>query len=143
MTFLAVDVGNTRLKWTLYEHAAPGARVLAHGAEFLEQIDRLAEGAWADLPPPQSMLGCIVAGQAVKHRVQEQMEIWDVEPRWVVATDAEAGLTNGYDFPSRLGADRWVAMIGGRHRLLDVADQPIVSHRNAIFLQQLLGFEFG
>ncbi|WP_298434784.1 type III pantothenate kinase [Ottowia sp.] len=118
MTFLAVDVGNTRLKWTLYEHAAPGARVLAHGAEFLEQIDRLAEGAWADLPPPQSMLGCIVAGQAVKHRVQEQMEIWDVEPRWVVATDAEAGLTNGYDFPSRLGADRWVAMIGGRHRLL-------------------------
>ena len=30
----------------------------------------------------------------------------------------EAGLTNGYDHPSRLGSDRWVAMIGARHRLL-------------------------
>ncbi|MET4577842.1 type III pantothenate kinase [Ottowia thiooxydans] len=118
MTFLAIDVGNTRLKWTFYEQALPGAAVVASGAEFLEQIDRLAEGAWADLPEPSSMLGCIVAGQAVKHRVQEQMEIWNVEPRWVVASNAEAGLTNGYDFPSRLGADRWVAMIGAYHRML-------------------------
>lgn len=118
MSFLAIDVGNTRLKWTLYERAVPGAAVLAQGVEFLEQIDRLAEGAWAHLPEPDSMLGCIVAGQAIKHRVQEQMEHWSVEPRWVSATDAEAGLTNGYDFPARLGADRWVAMIGARYHML-------------------------
>ncbi|HRN75320.1 type III pantothenate kinase [Ottowia sp.] len=118
MTFLALDVGNTRLKWTLYDGPEPGARVLAQGAEFLEQIDSLAENAWARLPEPTRMLGCIVAGQAVKHRVQEQMEIWDVEPRWVVASEAEAGLSNGYDFPPRLGADRWVAMIGARHHML-------------------------
>ena len=118
MTFLAIDVGNTRLKWTLYERPAVGAPVLAHGVEFLEQLDGLAEGAWAKLPEPTRMLGCIVAGQAVKHRVQEQMERWEVEPRWVVASEAEAGLTNGYDFPARLGADRWVAMIGARHHML-------------------------
>ena len=118
MTFLAIDVGNTRLKWTLYERPAVGARVLAQGVEFLEQLDRLAEGPWADLPEPTRMLGCIVAGQAVKHRVQEQMEHWGVEPRWVVASEAEAGLINGYDFPSRLGADRWVAMVGARHHML-------------------------
>ncbi|RRD58089.1 type III pantothenate kinase [Comamonadaceae bacterium OH2545_COT-014] len=118
MTFLAIDVGNTRLKWTLYDRPAPGARTLAHGAEFLEQIDRLAEGPWAALPEPDCMLGCIVAGQAVKHRVQEQMELWNVEPRWVVASNAEAGLVNGYDYPARLGADRWVAMIGARHHML-------------------------
>ena len=118
MTFLAIDVGNTRLKWTLYERPAVGARVLAQGVEFLEQLDRLAEGPWADLPEPSRMLGCIVAGQAVKHRVQEQMEHWGVEPRWVVASESEAGLVNGYDFPSRLGADRWVAMIGAWHRVL-------------------------
>ncbi len=118
MTFLAIDVGNTRLKWTLYDRAAPGASVLAQGAEFLEQIDRLGEGAWGQLPEPTQMLGCIVAGQAVKHRVQEQMDIWAVEPRWVVASEAEAGVINGYDYPSRLGADRWVAMIGARHHML-------------------------
>ena len=57
MTFLAIDVGNTRLKWTLYDRAEPVAGVLAHGAEFLEQIDLLGERAWASLPEPQAMLG--------------------------------------------------------------------------------------
>jgi type III pantothenate kinase len=92
--------------------------VLANGVEFLEQIDRLAESAWLKLPEPARMLGCIVAAQAVKHRVEEQMEMWNVEPRWVVASEAEAGLANGYDYPARLGADRWVAMIGARHHML-------------------------
>ena len=118
MTFLAIDVGNTRLKWTLYEHPAAGARMLAQGAEFLEQIDRLADGVWSQIPEPSRMLGCIVASQAVKHRVQEQMELWSVEPRWVVASEGEAGVINGYDFPPRLGADRWVAMVGARHHML-------------------------
>lgn len=118
MNLLAIDVGNTRLKWALYDGAHPQAALLAHGAEFLENIDRLSEGAWADLPVPDRMIGCIVAGDAVRRRVQEQMELWDVTPQWVVAEQAEAGLINGYDHPSRLGADRWVAMVGARQRML-------------------------
>ena len=62
--------------------------------------------------------GCVVAGDAVKRRVEEQMEIWDVTPQWVVSSVEEAGLVNGYDHPTRLGSDRWVAMIGARHRML-------------------------
>lgn len=118
MTFLAIDVGNTRLKWALYEAPHQGAALLAQGAEFLDHIDRLAEGAWAQLPAPICMLGCVVAGDAVKRRVEEQMELWDVSARWVVSSVEEAGLRNGYDHPSRLGCDRWVAMIGARQRLL-------------------------
>ena len=118
MTFLALDIGNTRLKWAQYDAPNPGARLLAHGAEFLENIDKLGDGAWAALPSPAAMLGCVVAGGAVKRRVEEQMEIWDVTPHWVVAGESEAGVTNGYDFPTRLGADRWVAMIGAWHRML-------------------------
>jgi type III pantothenate kinase len=118
MTFLALDVGNTRLKWAHYDHARPGAKVLAQGAVFLENIDKLAEDDWGNLPAPRRMLGCIVAGDAVKRRVAEQMEPWDVAPRWVIPSAEEAGLVNGYDHPARLGADRWVAMIGARHRLL-------------------------
>jgi type III pantothenate kinase len=118
MTFLAIDIGNTRLKWSQYEAPTPGARLIAHGAEFLDNIDKLADVAWASLDEPTTMLGCVVAGEAVKRRIEEQLEIWDVEPQWVVAKDAEAGLRNAYDFPSRLGADRWVAMIGAWHRML-------------------------
>ena len=118
MSFLAIDVGNTRLKWAVYDRPHPDAGLLAHGAEFLENIDRLSEGVWSELAAPDRMLGCIVAGDAVRRRVQEQMELWDVTPLWVVAEQAEAGLINGYDHPSRLGADRWVAMVGARQRML-------------------------
>lgn len=119
MAFLAVDVGNTRLKWALYEAPRPGAALIAQGAEFLENIDKLADGPWAALPAPDRMLGCAVAADAVKRRVEEQMEeLWDVPAQWVVASPAEAGIANGYDHPTRLGADRWVAMIGAWHRAL-------------------------
>lgn len=118
MTFLAIDVGNTRLKWALYDRPHRDAQQLSHGAVFLENIDKLAEGEWAELPEPSYMLGCFVAGDAVKRRVQEQMEIWDTEPRWAMSSTTEAGLVNGYDHPTRLGSDRWIAMIGARHRML-------------------------
>lgn len=118
MSFLALDVGNTRLKWALYDTAIPSAKLLAHGAEFLENIDTLAEGAWSELPAPQHILGCIVAGDHIRRRVMLQLELWDAVPQWVIASAQEAGLSNGYDHPTRLGADRWVAMIGARHRLL-------------------------
>ena len=119
MAFLAIDIGNTRLKWALYDAARPGAALRAHGAEFLENIEKLAEGAWSAIDAPLRMLGCAVAADAVKRRVEEQMEeLWDVSAQWVVPSAAEAGVVNGYDHPTRLGADRWVAMIGARHRML-------------------------
>ncbi len=130
MTFLALDIGNTRLKWAIYAAARPGAALLAQGAEFLENIDKLADGAWADLEAPTSTLGCVVAGDGIRLRVQEQMEQmahWEITPKWVVASESEAGLTNGYDYPARLGADRWVAMIGAYHRMLSQgAPRPMV-----------------
>lgn len=118
MTFLAIDIGNTRLKWALYERGEPGAALLQQGAVFLETIDSLAETEWKALPAPQQMLGSVVAGEAVRRRVEEQLEIWDVEPRWVVPGSEAAGVVNGYDHPSRLGADRWVALIGARAQVL-------------------------
>jgi type III pantothenate kinase len=119
MSFLAIDVGNTRLKWALYAAPTPGAVLLSHGAVFLEAIDDLAEGPWQQLQPPSSMLGSIVAGEGIRRRTEAQLEIWDVEPRWVVSSAAACGVTNGYDHPNRLGVDRWVALIGARQRVLE------------------------
>ena len=115
---LLIDLGNTRLKWAQYASPRPDAMLLAQGAEFLENIEKLSDGAWRGLAAPAHILGCAVAADAVKRRLQEQMELWDVSPQWVVASEAEAGLRNGYDYPTRLGSDRWVAMIGAYHRML-------------------------
>ena len=124
MTFLAIDIGNTRLKWALYAAPHPGAVLLEQGAAFLETIDELAERDWKHLRVPASMLGCVVAGDTVRRRVEEQMELWDIEPHWVVPSPHEAGLSNGYDHPSRLGADRWVALAGARSRVLAAGGPP-------------------
>ncbi|HEY6132601.1 MAG TPA: type III pantothenate kinase [Rubrivivax sp.] len=118
MTFLAIDIGNTRLKWAQYASPQPGAALLAHGAAFLETIDELADGDWKRIPAPKAMLGCNVAGDAVRRRVEEQLELWDLSPRWVVSSASGGGVVNGYDFPGRLGADRWVAQIGARWHVL-------------------------
>jgi len=127
MTFLALDIGNTRLKWALYESPHPDAKLLQQGAEFLENIDKLAEGSWRQFAAPTRVLGCCVAADAVRRRVEEQMENWDISPQWVVSSETEAGLFNGYDHPARLGADRWVAMIGAYHRMLSQGEpKPMV-----------------
>lgn len=124
MSFLAIDIGNSRLKWAQYAAPQPGAALLAHGAVFLETIDDLAEVEWRDLAPPSAMLGCNVAGDAVRRRVEEQLELWDVHPRWVVPSAHDGGVVNGYDHPARLGADRWVALIGARAHVLARSPAP-------------------
>ena len=74
MTLLALDIGNTRLKWAHYASPLPGAELLAHGAEFLENIDKLGDDVWATLPQPTHILGCVVAGDAVKRRVDSAID---------------------------------------------------------------------
>ena len=119
MSFLAIDIGNTRLKWAQYASPQPGAAIVAHGAVFLEAMDDLADTEWKTLVPPTSMLGCVVAGEGVRRRAEEQLELWDtLTPHWVVPSPHACGVTNGYDHPNRLGVDRWVALIGAWHRVL-------------------------
>jgi type III pantothenate kinase len=127
MSFLALDIGNTRLKWALYEAPRSGSPLLEQGAEFLENIEKLAEGPWGNIKPPRYVLGCAVASDVIRRRAVDQMEAWDVEPQWVVSSEAEAGLRNGYDHPARLGSDRWVAMIGAyQHMRAQGSVQPMV-----------------
>ena len=121
MGFLAIDIGNTRLKWAVFDSARPGLAPRQHGAVFLENIDALAEGDWRGMAPPSKLLGCNVAGDAVRRRVEEQLEIWDVSPRWVVPGSEDGGVVNGYDHPTRLGADGWTALIGARWHVLQRA----------------------
>ena len=96
-----------RLKWALYaDDARPVASPERQGAVFIENIDRLADDDWQHLAA-RAMLGSNVANDAVRRRVEEQMDRWDVAPRWVVPSTQAGGVTNGYDHPTRLGADRW------------------------------------
>ena len=114
--FLAIDIGSTRLKWALFDTVSPHAHTLAHGAVFLETIDHLRNpiGRCCRRRP-----GCWAAwwrggGQAPG---EEQMEIWDITPRWWCQENAH-GVTNGYDHPNRLGPTAGWPDRGPRARLM-------------------------
>ncbi len=124
MSILTIDVGNTRLKWAIFATTEPDQKPLASGAVVHEAIDDLASQDWRGLKAPAAMIGCIVAGEAVKRRVEDQLQMaWNLQANWIVPLAEQCGVTNGYDFPSRLGADRWAAILGAR---LQFGDQPTV-----------------
>ena len=126
MSFLVIDIGNTRLKWGLYDDVDPDAHLLGHGAVFLEDIDELWATTWHALPRPDGMLGCVVAGEAIKRRVEEQLARWGLPPTWLVSAAKAGGVTNGYDSPQRLGPDRWAALVGARHHAIASAAPALV-----------------
>ena len=119
MPLLALDVGNTRLKWAMFI----GGAMRDHGALILEEISTLNATQWKGLPAPDRIIGSHVAGEAVRHRVEDQLARWQVEPEWIVSQSAECGVVNGYDRPGLLGPDRWAALIAGHHR---VATEPVL-----------------
>ena len=71
MSFLAIDVGNTRLKWARYASPQPGAALLSQGAVFLEMIDHLAD---TDLHTQfRSRINRVMTGSFQNGRVQKRV----------------------------------------------------------------------
>jgi type III pantothenate kinase len=106
---LAIDCGNSRLKWGLHRDGA------------WRHKDGVPLGAIVGLEPQWRALGALdkivvsnVAGQAVGLEIGQMLARWPVKPIWVVPKPAECGVVNAYEQPERLGADRWAALIGAR-----------------------------
>lgn len=120
MHLLVLDVGNTRLKWGLYERAQPGAALLAAGAMLLEEVDKLRY-LLAAQPRAGRAIGCAVAGAVVTARVCAELDALGLRCTWISAQAQQCGVRNGYATPALLGADRWAAQLGARQRVPDRA----------------------
>jgi type III pantothenate kinase len=104
---LAIDCGNTRLKWGLRD----GAAWRKTGAVPLAELSGLESG-WRRIAAPDAIVICNVAGGAARKRIEKLLSRWRVAPVWVKPKRSECGVTNAYSDPGRLGADRWAALIG-------------------------------
>ena len=111
---LAIDCGNTRVKWGLREPQESGSAWRALGAVPLADMARL-DPDWSSLPAPSRIVIANVAGEPARKALLERLARWVVEPRWVIAQAAQCGVTNGYADPGQLGADRWAALVGAWH----------------------------
>jgi type III pantothenate kinase len=106
---LAVDAGNSRIKWALHDRNA-----FVHEGWVARTDLGLLGRTWASLPAADVIVVANVAGEVVRAGLQKLFARWKAEPRWVAATAAQCGVVNRYDDPSQLGVDRWAALIGAR-----------------------------
>ena len=117
---LVVDVGNSRMKWALYDPRG----WLAQGALPNAEIGTLALRDWQNLPRPVRAVGVNVAGEAARVRVEGQLTRWRLPMEWMHASRSAAGVINGYSRPDQLGADRWASLAASRRRALMVEGPP-------------------
>ena len=106
---LAVDAGNSRVKWALHD----GRVFVRDGWVTLADLDAL-DAQWASLPVPSAIVVANVAGDAVAGQLRKFSGRWQTVPRWAASTRLQAGVSNRYEDPSQLGVDRWAALIGAR-----------------------------
>ncbi|MDP2809949.1 MAG: type III pantothenate kinase [Rhodocyclaceae bacterium] len=104
---LCLDAGNTRLKFGLFD----GAGWRKQGALNHKSFDDLL----GELPErPTRIVACNVAGETIRLRIEALANSLGLPLAWLTSSAAACGVTNGYDSPAQLGADRWAALIAAR-----------------------------
>jgi type III pantothenate kinase len=109
-TLLAIDAGNTRIKWGVYEiGAGKEATRLSGGVAPHDDVVRIfAEDV------PRSVIASNVAGAHIASQLQEQCRLNNAELHIIASRASQCGVTNNYRNPAQLGSDRWAALIGAR-----------------------------
>lgn len=110
MRVLAVDAGNSRIKWGLHD----GGSWLVQGWADTARAARLGR-AWAKLPRPDTVISCNVAGPGVRRAITVAARGLGRPVRFVVSRPRQCAIVSSYDRPAQLGADRWAALIGAWH----------------------------
>lgn len=107
---LAIDAGNTRIKWALYENGAwmrQGWMATAESASL-----HLPE----DLSEPDRIVISNVAGERVRDAIVTALTRYAGPQHWLISAAELCGVTSTYARPEQLGSDRWAALIGARYR---------------------------
>lgn len=103
---LEIDIGNTLLKWRVIQDGV----VLNRGHHPTAQLASSMPVEWPD--SISQVMVSSVAGPAIAGLVGVYAEArWQLQPRFAVTRSDAAGVINSYQEPSRMGVDRWLAML--------------------------------
>lgn len=109
MTYLlAIDSGNTAIKWGL----ADKNNWIDKGVVTQLCRDSL-EAIWKEIPEPSQITISNVAGLLAEQSLTlifKQL-CWTANVNLVCSESYQCGVKNYYDIPSQLGSDRWAALI--------------------------------
>jgi type III pantothenate kinase len=138
---LALDIGNSRIKWGVYDALTPRGRgyfptqpfrpsdqdqsvfELNSGGE--ESTSEVLAAHTSSVKELMHLMGsvthlslCSVAGSSVEQALLSHLYSLGMNPALpiarVLASQEACGVMNHYDYPEQLGADRWAALIAAR-----------------------------
>lgn len=108
---LEIDVGNTRIKWrTLLND-----EIHSRGSVANEDLDCWLHGFDREPIPNKIRLSC-VANREIVERIIHQSEQWNCSLLEAKTSATVVGVHCGYDDPSSMGIDRWLAVVAAYHR---------------------------
>lgn len=110
MRILALDAGNTRIKWGIAENRRwlQKASLPTHDAGALQAVFEKMEAL-------DHIVISNVAGEGVAQQMTAALAHQPLRPSWVQGQHMQCGVRSGYSVPARLGSDRWAALIAARH----------------------------
>jgi len=124
--YLLFDVGNTRLKWAAVESTqqpsdrqkklwAYSGSISSKSLASAEHRAELADYITKTLPKPDASGFACVACKEVMENLKSLFPQWiDISWKHLKGDSQFNGLRTLYQDPSKLGADRWAAVIGAR-----------------------------
>jgi type III pantothenate kinase len=115
---LAIDAGNSRVKWGWAETNDAGGYDWTSIAtvsliEFAASSDHVNPFSVTHEDPERIVISN-VAGEGAHQLIVNWTSIFDAEPHWLRAEAERCGVINGYERPEQLGPDRWAALIAAR-----------------------------
>ncbi|MBZ0124983.1 MAG: type III pantothenate kinase [Rhodocyclaceae bacterium] len=106
---LAIDCGNTRLKWGMHD----GTGWCAQGPLDYADLPGFAELLRAQ-PRAEKAVAANVAGPQVGEAVAAAVTALGIPLHWAKSQSVQYGVRNHYERPEQLGVDRWAALVGAR-----------------------------
>ena len=115
---LAIDAGNSRVKWGWYDtklRDSGGWSSIANVSliEFAASSDHINPFS-ATHENPSRIIISNVAGEGAQQLIVNWTSIFEAEPEWVRGERDLCGVRNLYERPETLGPDRWAALIAAR-----------------------------
>ena len=116
---LAIDAGNSRVKWAWLERAGPGAELSWSSVSTVSLIEFAASSDHVNPfsithEAPESIVISNVAGDGAHQLLVNWTSIFDAEPLWLWGEAERCGVRSRYERPEQLGPDRWAALVAAR-----------------------------
>jgi len=110
---LAIDAGNSRVKWGWHDGSEWTSIATVSLIEFAASSDHVNPFSMTHDDPERIVISN-VAGDGAHQLLVNWTSIFDAEPLWLRADTERCGVSNSYEKPELLGPDRWAALIAAR-----------------------------